>query len=414
MSSGQQQFGELLKKTRQDRGMSLAVLAGGTYVSRGWINNVEAGRRWPMRSWVEQAEEALGARGALIPEWDKWQAQRETESRLVKLLTDSVRESELLLAAQPDAVDLDRMQQSAADLGVAYLARPAAPMLRQATMLRQELQRRLTSGAIRPHESPDLYVALARVTGVLAYAAVDLGHPTAAAVHAQATFRLAEDAGNNALRAWARGTQSLIARFDQNYELARRYAEDGLRYAGSGTSEIRLLCGAAQCAANLGDVEGAVTYIEEAKQARGHAEPDEIEGLFGFSPAKQAYYSGSSLMWLPETRALTIAVDSSKDAISIWEREPAGQRSLDDEALAHVYLATARLKLGEIDGAIEATRPVLDLPAERQISWIRKRVGNLADILGGDRYRHSVMAASFLAELRAYESGAADLVEPSG
>lgn len=96
---------------------------------------------------------------------------------MAKLSTDSIRASELLLASQPDAVDLDRTQQSAADLAVAYLANPAAPMLRQATALRKELRRRLTSGAVRPHELHDLCVTLARVTGVLAYAAVDLGHP---------------------------------------------------------------------------------------------------------------------------------------------------------------------------------------------------------------------------------------------
>ena len=47
MSVDQGEFGALLKKVRTDRGMSLADLAGVTYVSRGWINNVEAGRRWP-------------------------------------------------------------------------------------------------------------------------------------------------------------------------------------------------------------------------------------------------------------------------------------------------------------------------------------------------------------------------------
>jgi hypothetical protein len=63
------------------------------------------------------------------------------------------------------------------------------------------------------------------------------------------------------VRAWARGTQALIARFDQNYERSRKYIEDGLRYAGAGTSEVRLLCGAAQTAANLGDIDGALEQI---------------------------------------------------------------------------------------------------------------------------------------------------------
>lgn len=407
MTSGSAQFGALLKRVRADGGLSLADLAGATYVSRGWINNVEAGRRWPPRSWVEHAEAALDALGELVSEWDKAERKRVADSELSALLKYSTRESELLLAAQPDVADVDRLQQAGADLAVAYLAQPAQPMLKQGALLREELVRRLTSGAARPHEYADIYVALARISGVLAYAAVDLGHPDVASMHAHTAFRLADGAGDNALRAWARGTQSLIARFGENFDLAQRFIEDGLKYAGSGTSEVRLLCGAAQCAANLGDIDGALTNIELAHRAREHAGTDDIEGIFGFSPAKQAYYSGSALMWLPDKKALTIAATSAEQAIEIWAHEPAEQRSLDDEALAHVYLATARLRLGEVEGALDAVRPVIDLPTERQISWIRKRIGGLANILDDNQYRNSVTAAPVLAELRAYAQGSA-------
>jgi transcriptional regulator with XRE-family HTH domain len=49
MTSGISKFGLTLADARRRRGTSLADLAGATYVSRGWINNVEAGRRWPTR-----------------------------------------------------------------------------------------------------------------------------------------------------------------------------------------------------------------------------------------------------------------------------------------------------------------------------------------------------------------------------
>jgi hypothetical protein len=65
--------------------------------------------------------------------------------------------------------------------------------------------------------------------------------------------------------------------------------------------------------------------------------------------SKQLYYAGSSLMWLDDERALKRAAHDSEEAISLWEHEGEQFRSLDDEALAHVYMATARLKLGEID-----------------------------------------------------------------
>jgi hypothetical protein len=67
-----------------------------------------------------------------------------------------------------------------------------------------------------------------------------------------------------------------------------------------------------------------------------------------------------------------------------------------------VYLATARLKLGELDGAMDAVRPITALPAERQISWIRKRIAELADILDNDIYQNSITANSARDELRAF------------
>jgi transcriptional regulator with XRE-family HTH domain len=402
MTSGSAHLGALLADARYRRGLSLADLARATYVSRGWINNVEAGRRWPPREWVEQAERLLDSVGVFAPIWDQIDSERATDAEARRLLAESVRESELLLAVQPDATELDQLGESAAGLAVAYLSSPARPMLEQAKALRQELARRLEVGAVRGGQLSDLYVSLGRVSGVLAYAALDLGSPAAAATHGQAAWRMGDLAGDNNLRAWARGTQSLIARFEKRFAQAQAYIDDGLRFAGVGTSEIRLHCGAAQCAANRGEGSAALAQIDKARRARERARPDPLDGLFRFSPAKQAYYSASSLMWLPDRPALEFAEHSAVEAIEIWQHEPPAQHSLDDEALAHVYLATARLKLGELDGAMDAVRPITALPAERQISWIRKRIAELADILDNDIYQNSITANSARDELRAF------------
>ena len=106
-------------------------------------------------------------------------------------------------------------------------------------------------------------------------------------------------------------------------------------------------------------------------------------------------------MWLSDEMALRRAVHDSAEAIALWEMECEQTRSLDDEALAHVYMATARIKLGEVEGAMEAVRPVIDLPADRQISWIRRRVSELADLLDGARFKNSVVAAEAREELEA-------------
>ncbi|AHH17257.1 hypothetical protein NONO_c24610 [Nocardia nova SH22a] len=257
-------------------------------------------------------------------------------------------------------------------------------------------------GAVHPNERADLYVGLGRVSGVLSYAALDLGQADTAMLHSEVSRKMGSLSGSRSLVAWAYGTESLIERFDQNYEHARDLLLSAQPYIGEGTSAVRILCGLAQCSANLGDSAAAMEYIGRAKIARDHADSDSVEGLFGFSPAKQEYYTASALMWLSNTAALKEAERSATNAIAIWEHEPVEQRSLDDEALAHVYLATSLIKLGEIDGAMEAVRPILNLPEERQISWIRKRIAQLSDLITRDsRYRHSRAASAAIEELRA-------------
>ncbi|MGB3440699.1 MAG: hypothetical protein WBA97_18285 [Actinophytocola sp.] len=326
-----------------------------------------------------------------------------SDAEISSLLTASARKSEILAVSNVHSRDLDSLGGIVEQLAIAYLASPAKSMLTQGMEVQQELASRFKLGVIRSREVADFYVALGRVSGILAYAALDLGRPGIARRHISAAWHMAEMAEDNELKAWVRGTQSLIARFDQKWAEATFYIKDGMRYAGAGTSHLRLLGGAAQCAANSGDVEQAIEFLDQAERERDTVGQDSIEGIFGFSRAKQWYYGGSSLMWLPERHALERAEKSSEAAISTWEHETYAQRSLDDEALAHVYLATARIQLHNLDGSMEAVRPILQLPADRRISWISKRVANLGALLESEYYRKSPEAKAARDEFRAYD-----------
>ncbi|MET7771530.1 helix-turn-helix transcriptional regulator [Nocardia sp. NPDC005366] len=395
-----QEFRAVLRDARNSVNASLNDLARDTYTSRGWINNVEAGRRWPSREWVLSAQAILRTE-SLLPAWEIENSQRDSDIRIKNAIKESEREAHFLLSIEPDTADIETINESVADLAVAYLANPAEPMFNQGIALRGELVRRVKSGAFHPRERLDLLTALGRVSGVLSYATLDLGQSTTAMLHAEVARKMGTLAGSSDLVAWAYGTESLIERFDQHYEHARDLLLSAGPYLGAGTSAIRVLCGLAQCSANLGDTRAAMEYIAQAKKARDIAGEDAVEGLFTFSPAKQEYYTASALMWLPDQAALKVAEESATRAIAIWEHEPVEQRSLDDEALTHVYLATSRIKLGEIEGAMAAVRPVLDLPNDRQISWIRKRVGELSNLITTDsRYKRSRTASAAVEELR--------------
>ncbi|MGH3516448.1 MAG: hypothetical protein ACRDQ7_03340 [Haloechinothrix sp.] len=137
--------------------------------------------------------------------------------------------------------------------------------------------------------------------------------------------------------------------------------------------------------------------MEDAGRARERCGKDELGGLFTFTRAKQIYYSGSALMWAEDAAALRLSVAASTEAIGTWQQ----QRSPGDEMLSQVYLATANAKLRDLDASIAALRPVLDQPITAHFSWVRKRLNQLATLLG-ERYPSSGTAAETREELRAY------------
>jgi transcriptional regulator with XRE-family HTH domain len=388
-----------LRRHRELRGLSLRELAALTFCERSWIANIEAGRRWPAnRGWVEQADLALNAGGVLVAAWDADQRERASAADTMRLLEQARRDSEALLTL-PDAVDLDGLQD-----GIVHVARnarfePYDRTVARAMDLRGELMRRLRDGAHRPDDIRELYVALGRVCGVLAYLTLDLGQADTARLHAQASFRLGDRADHDQLRAWARGTQALAFRFTKDFESARDAAADGLDYVNgsTGTAEPRLLCGLAASVANLGDSTRALELLEQADRARDASGPDEIPGLFSFSPAKQIYYQGFSLMWADEPKILHKSVKASNDAIAAWKE----QHSPGDEMLTQIYLASANARLGELDDSIAAVTPVLDKPISAHFSWVRKRLHQLDGLLG-DNFPDSQVATDMRQTLQAY------------
>lgn len=393
-------FGSVLRELRSERGWSLRDLGTRITFHRGYVGKVEQGEKFPDRQFAVLADKELATSGALLAAWDQEHERRQAAERTGRLLTASVADSLRLIESEAQDSELDQLHETGARLAVAYLGRPPGPMLMEAVEARAELLRRLRWHDYRPGELADLYMTLGRVQGVLSYAALDLGHSAAAMTHAQAAWVCAERVDSNELRAWVRGTESLISRFDQRYKDAEELAWDGLRYRGRGTGRLRLLAGVAQCRANLGDSDGANEALDIAARERETlTSTDDVEGLFGFSRAKQHYYAGSSLMWLPGRADLERSAREASLAVSMWEGDPPASRSLDDEALAHVYAATAHVQLGDLDAARGAIAPVLAMPADRRISWILKRLRGVAGKVDHG-FPGSDEAAAFRDEIR--------------
>ncbi|MEO3776313.1 helix-turn-helix domain-containing protein [Micromonospora sp. B11E3] len=396
------EFGRLLRRLRTDRGWSLRDLADRIRFNRGYISKVELGEKFPEQQFAQLADGALDAGGLLVAAWEADAHQRREAASVGRLLLASTRDSLRLITTDEERMGLDDLDEATRAVAVGYLGTPPAPMLRQAVELRSEALRRMKQHQYKPGEVADLYLIIGRLQGVLSYSALDLGDADAAMVHADAAMVCAERAGSNELRGWVRGTQSLIARFRSDYTSALNYVLDGLRGDVPGTGRLRLLCGYAQCHANLGDSAGSNQALDAALKARDKVrEPDSVGGIFEFSEAKQHYYAGSSLIWLDGGADAERAAREAGEAINLWRNEPPETRSLDDEALAHVYQGTAYLQLGQLDAATAAVRPILELPPERQISWIHKRLDRFDAMLLGPRYAGSHEASELHDEIQA-------------
>ncbi|MFD7867347.1 helix-turn-helix domain-containing protein [Streptomyces sp. NPDC059783] len=386
-------FPELLRRLRLEAGLSLAQVATHIRYDRSAVHHFERGRRPVPYEVAEKLDEVLNAGGRLVEAWRAEDAQRREAAAAHRTKAAALAMSNDLSALAD--LDIAMLQEGIEATAVDYLSSPPAPMMDRAHVLRAEAFERLRSGHHRPADRSDLYVAAGRLSGVLAYALLDMGDSDEAAAHADAAGRCAEYAGDAELAAWVAGTKSLIARFQGDYGQALEFVQDGYQWvgAGHGTGEARLKCGEAQCLATLGDSRAANAALDDADLARERMRrPDSLGGLFGFSQAKQSYYAGSSLIWLQGGHDAERAAREAESAIGLWQAGPEVERSLDDERLAHIYLATARVQLDDVEGAAEAISPVLSLPVEEQISWIVKRADRLAGMLSAPRYAGNATA----------------------
>ncbi|MFE3003442.1 hypothetical protein ACFXG4_52050 [Nocardia sp. NPDC059246] len=334
----------------------------------------------------------------LVASWDADQADRQAAAERKRLLREALQGSEALLVA-PDGVPLEGIGQEIVNISTKARLESYDETFQKALGLRSELARRLRVGAYSTGEIRDLYVALGRVSGVLSYLTLDLGQAQDAKVHAEAAFQLGDRAGDDQLRAWARGTQALAYRFTKDFEMARDSARDGLSYVGTstGTAEPRLLCGLAASVANLGDSATALELLDQADRVRDQCRPDEIPGLFTFTPAKQIYYHGFSLMWAEDPKTLRRSVRASEEAMDAWKV----QHSPGDEMLTIIYLASANALLGDLDASLAAVSPVLEKPVSAHFSWVRKRLTQLNALLGKN-FPDSKVAADMRLTLDAY------------
>jgi transcriptional regulator with XRE-family HTH domain len=266
----------------------------------------------------------------------------------------------------------------------------------------------------RPSQVKDLYLIAGQVCGLLALNSLDLGCPDAAADHARAAWSYAEIIEHDGLRAWARGTQAVVAFWSGRAREAVDLATSGQLYARSGPAMVRLRSVEARAWALVGDAGETRRAVTASQRALDDDRTDEFHtpggGEFAFSPARQAFCAVASYVEIGDAAP---AARQAETAIKLYSAAPVDGRWYRAEFGARVDLATARLMQRELDGTQEALSTVLSLPQGWRTARITRRLRLLDQRLADEPCR-SASTARDLRERIAHFSAASIVCTPSG
>jgi transcriptional regulator with XRE-family HTH domain/tetratricopeptide (TPR) repeat protein len=283
-----------------------------------------------------------------------------------------------------------------------YLTNPPLPLMLDAIRVRNRAFT-LLEGRQHPNQSRLLYLTAGRLCGLLAWMASDVGRHAEADTQARTAWLCAELAGADGLRAWVRAIQSKVAYWDGRLEDSAQLARDGLRFPAPGTAHVLLASLSARSWARLGAADEAHAALHTAEQERDRAGSDEVGGLLGFSEAQQSYMAGSTHLWLKEPQEALAAADR---AIWLFDVGSQSTRFYGAEMLALVDAAAALTQAGDLDGAAERLRPVLELPPEQQLDTFTSRLVELRDGLRRSRYAMSRPAVEMQRQIEEFRAGA--------
>ena len=289
---------------------------------------------------------------------------------------------------------LEQFRADAARIVATYPNRPVYPIFVELRELRNRAFD-LLEGRQRPEQTRELYLVTSVLCGVLANASFDLGWLPAAETQARTAFLCAELADNNALRAWIRGTQSLVCYWDDRPTDAVELASDGWRYVPeAGTARVRLAAIEARAHGRLRDQRSAEDALLRAEQAREEVTADDDPGgMLAFPVAKQTLYAATARLWLGDHDNLVRAEQQAAEAVELYQQDPPEQRRIGELSLARLDLAVARLGQQNLEGTAEQVQDVLALATRRRTDSVVRRLRQLASALQRPRFQTATLAS---------------------
>lgn len=297
---------------------------------------------------------------------------------------------------------LEQIHADVRQLAYRYVSEPLGILVHDLRTLRHDVFNLIEHNRF-PKQIRQLHLAASRLCGLQAHVCLDLGLYHHADTIARAALLSGDAAGQRGMRGWVRALQSLIAYWDGRYDDAIQLARDGVPFAIDAATASRLPALQARAAAARGDVNTALSALEEAEQSRSTSlNQPELDGVFQFPAAKQAAYAGTTLLSLREPKYYRRAVTESRRAVAIYQSAPPDERSTGDFLAARLDLATAYLFNDDLDAVQQELSPVLAARPEQRTASIQRRAKTLAYRLQAPRFTSAAAAVDMSDALAAF------------
>lgn len=422
-------FGRASRLIRDKAGLRQDDMAFMTGLSQGFLSMLEAGnRRLTNIDKAARFLQGVGAPDALLgppfrghsalstpahaPQFGYgrdviWPAVSDTTNLnelAAQAAVQSLQFTDEITKSNVSDVELERLESALTQIAVDYVHAPLHQVFTDLVATRDRLLF-LLSGHQPLGQTSELLLLAGTSCLLLGHASQNLGDEDAAVAQLQAAWTFAQQADNNDLRAWVKGTAALIAEWSTHRKTALDYTRQAIRLAPGGETRIRIAAIEARAAARIGDRGTAMAALQELQRAREQkAAPDALTrfgGLLTFPEAKQEYYMGGTFALLGEHQR---AEKHATAAIELYESGPREHRSYGDEALARLDIVTARIVAGEIEGAGEQLQPLLELPANRRIRQLGDAMEGVARLLEEPRLARSRLARELVDATRGYKA----------
>jgi transcriptional regulator with XRE-family HTH domain len=279
-------FGEELRRTRLDRGLSLTQLSQVAHYNKGYLSRLESGQKPPSEEAARACDNALDAHGELISAaYLDIAAHRDTKPWQTAELIGRIQKSDT------DPVTLEALHSTIFELGSEYAYRDAdelradahAWLRRIAEMLRKPV-------GLQAHS--ELLTAtgwLALLVGCLEY---DMGLRTAAEVTRSAAQKLGEEADNAEVVGWSYEMSAWFALTQNRYRDVLAASNAAQRQSRNHTVVVQLIAQEAKALARMGDVTQVRERLEKGRRLlENFPVPTRTDNHFIVDPAKWDFYA---------------------------------------------------------------------------------------------------------------------------